>query len=114
MTDWEAGSPLDVEASGAAFLGRVRSDVAWVEIDGEVVVYDAASASSYLLNPTGGLVWSALDGTGTLGEIAADLADAFGADPEQVAVDVIAVVVDFAGKGLIEGSTETQAGDESR
>ena len=114
MTGWEAGLPPDVEAIDAAFLGQVRSDVAWVEIDGEVVVYDAARASSYLLNPTGGLIWSALDGTGTLGEIAADLADAFGADPEQVIVDVIAAVVDFAGKGLIEGITETQPGEDSR
>lgn len=114
MTSRESGSPPDVEVIGAAFLGRVRSDVAWVEIDGEVVVYDAASASSYLLNPTAGLIWSSLDGTGTLGEIAADLAEAFGADPEQVIVDVIAAVVDFAGKGLIEEITETQAGEDSR
>jgi len=114
VTGWEAGSPPDVEAIGAAFSGRVRSDVAWVEIDGEVVVYDAASASSYLLNPTAGLIWSALDGAGTLGEIAADLADAFDAEPEQVIVDVIVAVADFAGKGLIEGITQTQAGEDSR
>jgi len=97
------GLPADQITGG--FVARRRPDVAWVEIDGEVVVYDPADQSSYLLNTTAGLIWRFLDGEDTLDGLADDLADAFDADAGLVRVDVAAAVVDLGRQGLLDGVT---------
>lgn len=78
-----------VEVIDQAFVPR-RAAVASVEIDGEVVLAREGS-TLYRLDPLATLVWSCLDGSGTVGEIAEDLAAEFGADPDVVRRDVVAL-----------------------
>jgi predicted ATPase len=74
-----------------------------VELDGETVIYDDSNGSIHLLDPIATVVWSVFDGTSSLEEIAADLTEAFGADPEQVRSDVVSLVRNLGHSGLLAG-----------
>jgi hypothetical protein len=87
----------------AAFTPSARPDVAHVEVDGEVVLYDDAAGVMHRLNPTASVLYACMDGTGTLAEIAGDLARAYGADTDVVLADVVAVTRDLGDKGLLLG-----------
>lgn len=95
------------------FVARARPDVAWVEIDGEVVAFDPVHTRSYVLNATAGLIWKLLDGSDAIEVLAADLAEAFGADPEQVRSDVVTTVRRFGRQGLLLGVTGDDPVDET-
>jgi hypothetical protein len=80
-----------------------RADVASVEVDGELVLYDDAAGVLHRLNGAAAALWMCLDGSSTLAEIAVDLADVFDAEPAQVAVDVVEAARSFARAGLLAG-----------
>jgi len=82
------GNDGAMTASGPA--PRPRPDLQWVELDGEVVVYD--DGVLHKLDPIATVVWKALDGVTTLDELADELAEVYGADREQVLADVRAWV----------------------
>lgn len=84
-----------------AFVATARADVVSVEIDQEVVLYDDLSHRLHRLNATGATVWTCLDGSGTLAEIATDIAEVYGADEAQVLLDVLEVAREFARQGLL-------------
>ena len=48
-----------------------------VELDGEAVIYDEDTTDLHHLNPTATVVFGLCDGTSTMEEISADIADAF-------------------------------------
>lgn len=83
-----------------------REDVAGAAIDGEMVLYDEATGRLHRLSPTATAIWLCLDGSGTLAEIAADLAEVFGAPLEQVQADVVQTVKAFAEQELLEGTSD--------
>jgi hypothetical protein len=93
-----------------SFVPKVRSDVAAVELDGETVVArlvgDPAELRTHWLNATGSVVWQCFDGTGTLDEIVADLADGFAADRDVVRDDVLALARRAGQLGLLAGVRE--------
>jgi PqqD family protein of HPr-rel-A system len=80
---------------------RRRPDVAWAEIDGEVVIYDPERTTSHLLNPSAAAIWISLDGRTSLAEIAADLAETFGVDPTSILADVVSAATALDRQGLI-------------
>ena len=94
------------------FVATARPDVAQVEIDGEVVLYDDRVKVMHRLSPTAGQVWRRLDGSGSLAEIAADLANVYQADPEQVLADVVATARQFGSAGLLVGVGDQEDADE--
>lgn len=75
-----------------------------VEVDGEAVLLDEAANRLHLLNATGYLVWECLDGTASVGELAADLGDGFGVPYEVALADTVAIVRSLAGEGLFENA----------
>ena len=91
------------------FVPRPRADVAFVEVDGEAVVAATAGDDGRLLihwlNPIGTIVWQCFDGAASLDELIADLVDAFGADPDVVADDVVELSRALGRTGLLEGVT---------
>lgn len=93
--------PVDVVT--AMFIATARPDVVQVEIDGEIVLYDDSAKVMHRLNPIAGQVWRCLDGSGSLAEVAADLADVYQADPGQVLTDVVATARQFGSAGLLVG-----------
>ena len=91
------------------FVPRPRADVAFVEIDGEAVIAapegDDGRLLVHWLNPIGTIVWQCFDGAASLDELIADLVDAFGADPDVVAHDVVELSRALGRTGLLDGVT---------
>jgi PqqD family protein of HPr-rel-A system len=82
---------------------RVRDDLTVVELDGEAVVYDERSGELHHLNPTATLIFGFLDGTATVRELAADVADAFGVPADEVETQIRTLVRSFRKLGLLNG-----------
>jgi len=97
------GTPNSVAAD---LLPQVPETVAWVEVDGEGVLYDELRQKVHVLSPTATLVWSGIDGQTSLERIARDLSHSFGTDLEVVRSDVLELARDLLDKGLI---TETSS-----
>jgi len=69
-----------------------HGDVAWAPAGPEAVVFQPMLRVARVLDPTATLLWQCLDGESTLGEVFADLADAFAVPPERVAADCLPVI----------------------
>lgn len=109
--DEPAGTPAD-PVIGPEFAPARRSGIAWVELDGEAVLYDADGGGVHALNPTATLVWQLLDGTATLATLADELAEAFAADPRQIAGDLEQLVGALATSGVLAGTGPSPADPE--
>ncbi|MGZ8579384.1 MAG: PqqD family protein [Actinomycetota bacterium] len=82
-------------------LPQIPENVAWVEVDGEGVLYDELRQRVHVLSPTATLVWSGIDGRTSLERIAMDLSESFGTDLEVVRSDVLELARDLLERGLI-------------
>jgi PqqD family protein of HPr-rel-A system len=89
---------------------QVRADLTVVELDGEAVIYDEVSGDIHRLNPTATMVFKFLDGSGTLDDLAKDIADAYGVPVAEVATQVRGLADQFAQSHLLVG-TEPDPGD---
>jgi hypothetical protein len=76
--------------------------VEWVEIEGEAVVWNAEQDALHRLDRTATLVFQLCDGTASLAQTAADLADAFGQPVTSVHADVVRCATTLAEAGLVE------------
>ena len=86
-----------------SFVPRRAASAYTVELDREAVVLDEARNRLHHLNPTATLVWSCFDGSGSIAEIASDLADAFDSSDDTVHVDVLSLARELGAEGLLEG-----------
>ena len=80
---------------------QMRSDLTLVELDQEAVVYDPLSGLVHYLNPMASLVFQLCDGTATVKETTADLAEANEVEPEAIAADIRALIKQFREAGLV-------------
>lgn len=90
---------------GAAVI-EPGSDIHWTELDGIVVMVDERTGELHQLNPTASIVWQCLDGRSSLEEIASDIAEVAGADPEMVLSDIVALATDLDSRSVLAGSAE--------
>jgi hypothetical protein len=101
---------IEPEEIDGDFVPHARSDVAAVHVEREIVIGRVPEGSSYLqtcaLNESGSIVWQCFDGSGTIDEIATDIADVFGADSESVTADVLALAREVGGLGFLVGVKE--------
>ena len=81
---------------------RARAGLTVVELDGEAVVYDEETMDLHHLNPTATIVFGLCDGTGTIGQMADDIAGAFGVPSEEVEPQIRALLRQFRKAGLLE------------
>lgn len=81
--------------------GRVIS----VDVEQEIVLYQLDSDTSFVLNPTSAIAWRCLDGENPVGEILADIADAFGVPAEQVEHDFLPILAAWMLDNLAEEVT---------
>jgi hypothetical protein len=95
-------------ADDGSYRPQVRPDVLSTEIDGEIVVFDAPSDTVLKMNPSATTVWACCDGSATIDEIAADIAEVYGVDQAVVRAQVADLVTQWSEKGLLTTST----GDE--
>jgi len=85
---------------GPTFVARPVADVYESEIAGEMILVGRDGAM--VLNPTGALVWRCLDGEVSLGQLAQEIGDELGADPDLVGVDVVEFARALGASGLLE------------
>lgn len=86
-----------------ADVHTLRPDLAAVEIDGEIVVYDPVEGAAHLLSGGAVAVWCALDGQPIAG-LDERVANLVGLGPDDVAGEVARVVASFADLGLLSGT----------
>ena len=73
------------------------------ELGDEVLVIDADTGISHVLNTTGALVWSLFDGEASLSDLTQELSEAFGVPQAQIGGDVVGLTRSLGGLGLLEG-----------
>ena len=71
------------------------------ELDGELLLFDAASARVIALNETAALVWNLCDGTRTTGEIVTLITAAYPEAAAEIPGDVAGIVAQFARHGAL-------------
>jgi len=83
---------------------RKRQGLIREELDGvdEVIYLDEETASNFAMNHTASAILELCDGTRTVDEIAAIIAEATGAALDEVKRDVRMILAEFVGYGLIE------------
>lgn len=107
-------APVDAEITAddieGDFTPLARPDVASVAIESEMVLGRIAAGTQYVqtcaLNESGAVVWQCFDGTGTIADIAADIAEVFGVDFEAVNADVVALARNVGSLGFLVGVRE--------
>ncbi|MGH2573341.1 MAG: PqqD family peptide modification chaperone [Actinomycetota bacterium] len=95
-----------------AFVPRPKDEVVGLEMDGEAVLVVEGRWSTHWLNQISTVVWNALDGVSSVRELSAELARAFGANPEEVLIDVRDVTRQFGMAGLLQGVAASPRGKE--
>jgi pyrimidine deaminase RibD-like protein len=95
------------EAIDGSFVPTARPGVGAVVVDREIVLGVIAAGTAHVqtvaLNESGTIVWQCFDGTGTIDEIAADIASVFGAEIADVRGDVVALARAVGAAGYLVG-----------
>lgn len=81
---------------------RLRRDVSWREVDGEVIALDAGLKNYVSTNATGTLIWKALVAGASLEQLVRRIADEFDVDTTRAEHDVRAFLADLEANGLLE------------
>lgn len=101
---------LRPDALDGAFVPHARPDVAQVFVGKELVLGRVAPGTTYMetcaLNESASVVWQCFDGSGTIDEIAADIADVYHVDIEPVRADVLQLARDVGAIGFLLGVSE--------
>ena len=96
-----------------SFVPTPRPDVTAVVLEGEAVLLAEGSSETHYLDELATLVWGTFDGSASLDELTEDFADAFGADPEVVRNDLVALTQRVGRAGLLVGVAYEQAPEPS-
>jgi hypothetical protein len=88
---------------GPDFVPRRAPSTHTVEIDGEAIVLDEEQNRLHLLNASATVVWTCCDGSGTLAEIAHDLADTVDRPADQLVSELVALARTLGAEGLLDG-----------
>lgn len=102
--DWETAQFVG-GSIGPDFVGVTRQDIASVEVDGEIVLYDGERRRIHRLNHTASTIWGCLDGQTSLQEIAGEAAVTYSVDQAVILRDLMAVTRRLANEGLIVDAT---------
>jgi Coenzyme PQQ synthesis protein D (PqqD) len=87
--------------TGASPVPRPKPGIAHVEIEGERVLYDPTTWAVARLDSVGALLWTALDGEGTVSDLAADTAFAFGVEPDEALAGVLRLLAQLDQGGFL-------------
>jgi len=88
---------------GPDFVPRRATSTYTVELDGEAIVLDEQRNRLHLLNASATVVWACFDASGTLDEIAHDLAESVGIARDQSVAEIVALARSLAAEGLLDG-----------
>jgi hypothetical protein len=82
--------------------------LAWREIDGEIVIISPEDSQVHELNETAALVWKRADGEQTMEEIAAGMVAEFDVSHESARKDVAELIAQLAEKQLVTATIEVK------
>jgi hypothetical protein len=95
---------------GDGYVPLVRSDVEWVELDGEVVVHDPRARTLHRLNATATAVWTACDGAASVVEIVRAVQEYYAGPRDGIARDVRSIIQRFRRLGLVRVAPARRGG----
>ena len=72
------------------------------DMDGELLLFNPASATTLHLNGSSAIVWQLSTGEHSLEEIIAGLQQSYPQQAQQIEVDVLSVMVDFLDKAVLQ------------
>lgn len=78
-----------------------RDEIASVEADGELVLYDPIAGRAHVLNPTAATVWQVLDGEVDVTTLAGEIAETFDVGVDEVTDQLLVLVQDLGRLGLL-------------
>lgn len=81
---------------------KAREDLTVVELDGEAVIYDEVDGDLHHLNSSATIIFALCDGTQTVKQMSAEIADLFSIAPQAVEPQVRTVVRDLRSAGLLD------------
>lgn len=81
---------------------KVAQHVYAREFDGDLVLLDLGRGQYYGLEPIGAQLWRALEMGRTVAEVVAELEPEYDVSPETLRSDLLQLLRDLAGKGLVE------------
>jgi PqqD family protein of HPr-rel-A system len=88
---------------------RVRTDVTVTELDGEAVIYDERSGDLHHLNAPATLVLGLCDGSATVEEMSAAIAEAFQRPVGEVTAQVSDLVEELRGSRILDEPRQERA-----
>ncbi len=88
---------------------RVRTDVTVTELDGEAVIYDERSGDLHHLNAPATLVLGLCDGSATVEEMSAAIAEAFQRPLGEVTAQVSDLVEELRGSRILDEPRQERA-----
>ena len=95
--------------SATTGLGPLRrTDMTVYELDGEALVYDAATADTHRLNETALFIWRQCDGRRDVPQIAQHLADVYHVSLESAIEHVARMLSEFTERQLVLTNANTQ------
>lgn len=98
-----AAEPLAVPTG---YAPRKRAEVLDIDMGDGVILYDDDTSLVHHLNPSATLIWQLCDGTGTVGELARDIAAEYGLDEATIESQVAAVIAEFDALELVEDARD--------
>jgi hypothetical protein len=81
---------------------RLREDIAWREIDGEIMLLDLEGHAYYTTSRSGALLWPSVVAGTTVRELSELLVDRFSLDRDVAEQDVRAFLETLSGEGLLD------------
>lgn len=103
MTSQATETPAGPQLHPDTVLRRRPSpEVDWVDVGGQVVAWAEETSSLHLLDPIASVIFLLMDGQTTLGVTAAELADSFGTNVEQVETDVLGFAASLQDLAIVE------------
>jgi hypothetical protein len=79
-----------------------NEEIAWSELDEEIVLLDIEYGNYYTLNEMSALIWKLSDGRHKVSDIVGEILTLYDAEESQVRDDVLRILGDFNEKNLIE------------
>ena len=95
------------ESLGLSDRVIVNPDAVFRELDGEGVVLDLNSGLYFGLNEVGARIWGLIEAHGEVRRILAALAEEFDAPEERLRHDLVALIEELCGKGLVHVEPST-------
>jgi len=97
-----SGGRADILLSTVSDSVRLREDIAWREIDGEIVLLDLTGAAYYSVSRSGVVLWPAVVEGATVDVLTARLAQEYALERQVAERDVRVLIDALNGEGLLE------------